>query len=551
MAISEIDPDAIIAYAALKDCDLDKELDVDIEIAKEILMNKNVGWDFQKQKSSIPRMKKDKLIKLYNADKFSNNLGDVSIIQTDTIVDHDLFTMSSPCTDYSVAGKGEGGDWQCLDCHKKFNPIESKFKTICTVCGSENIKKTRSSLLFECAKVIETKKPKYVFLENVKNLIGKKHIDSFKSWCSWLEEQGYTNYYSVLNSKMFGVPQNRERVFMISIIGEHKPYEFPQGFPLQYKLKDFLQTQVEEKYYLSDEIQSRFKFQSQGSNVIGTTAPDFRTIGQRDLVYGPDGNMGALVATDYKQPKQVIESLEVDKPVRLGGVFDEENGTRHQAGSVYDKDGISPTIDTGQGGWRQPLITEDTYVINDNETFTYNHSGNNVIGEMGGSLWDSRHESIRRVYDTETIAPSITSCQGGGTHPKVLTESIEYNGQNVELPVCVASRGRNPENPSDRTTGAPTEQRLEPNTQGTTNTITTVQKDNYILEKPFRIRKLTPFECLSLMGLKPHEIEKINKANISDTQKYKMAGNSIVVNVLEHIFANLFKENNIDTTLRK
>lgn len=544
-------------------------------------MNKNIGWDFQKQKSSIPRMKKDKLIKLYNADKFSNNLGDVSIIQTDTIVDHDLFTYSFPCQSVSVAGKQEG------------------------------IKRgeTRSGLLYECEKIIEHKKPKYLLMENVKNLIGKKFKADFDSWCTWLEEQGYTNYYSVLNSKMFGVPQNRERVFMISIIGEHEPYEFPQGFPLQYKLKDFLQPQVEEKYYLSDEIQSRFKFQSQGSNVIGTTAPDFRTIGQRDLVYGPDGNMGALVATDYKQPKQVIESLEVDKPVRLGGVFDEENGTRHQAGSVYDKDGISPTIDTGQGGWRQPLITEDTYVINDNETFTYNHSGNNVIGEMGGSLWDSRHESIRRVYDTETIAPSITSCQGGGTHPKILTENTETNNKNDmlkfeggigekkwlddgkdfsrnypqgnrvynangisctqtsqggglgsytglylvedDLPICVASRGRNPENPSDRTTGCPTEQRLEPNTQGTTNTITTVQKDNYILEKPFRIRKLTPFECLSLMGLKPHEIEKINKANISDTQKYKMAGNSIVVNVLEHIFANLFKENNIDTTLRK
>jgi site-specific DNA-cytosine methylase len=322
-------------------------------------------------------------------------------------------------------------------------------------------------------------------MENVKNLIGKKFKADFDSWCTWLEEQGYTNYYSVLNSKMFGVPQNRERVFMISIIGEHEPYEFPQGFPLQYKLKDFLQPQVEEKYYLSDEIQSRFKFQSQGSNVIGTTAPDFRTIGQRDLVYGPDGNMGALVATDYKQPKQVIESLEVDKPVRLGGVFDEENGTRHQAGSVYDKDGISPTIDTGQGGWRQPLITEDTYVINENETFTYNHSGNNVIGEMGGSLWDSRHESIRRVYDTETIAPSITSCQGGGTHPEVLTESIEYNGQNVELPVCVASRGRNPTNPSDRKSHSlgTFVQILEmPTEPQKSHTLTSVYKDNLVLE---------------------------------------------------------------------
>ena len=242
--------------------------------------------------------------------------------------------------------------------------------------------------------------------------------------------------------------------------------------------------------------------------------------------------MGALVATDYKQPKQVIESLEVDKPVRLGGVFDEENGTRPQAGSVYDKESISPTLDTAQSGWRTPLIYEDATDKNDMLKFE------GGIGEKkwldDGKDFSRNYPQGNRVYNANGISCTQTS-QGGGLGSYTGLYLVED-----DLPICVASRGRNPENPSDRTTGCPTEQRLEPNTQGTTNTITTVQKDNYILEKPFRIRKLTPFECLSLMGLKPHEIEKINKANISDTQKYKMAGNSIVVNVLEHIFANLF-----------
>lgn len=93
--------------------------------------------------------------------------------------------------------------------------------------GFEEDSGTRSSLLWECKKVIETKKPKYLLLENVKQLVGTKHIDMFKTWVDYLEGQGYTNYYHVVNSKFFGIPQNRERVFCVSVLGEHEPFEFP------------------------------------------------------------------------------------------------------------------------------------------------------------------------------------------------------------------------------------------------------------------------------------------------------------------------------------
>ena len=112
----------------------------------------------------------------------------------------------------------------------------------------------------------------------------------------------------------------------------------------------------------------------------------------------------------------------------------------------------------------------------------------------------------------------------------------------IALPCIAASRGRNPKNPSDRTPGAPTEQRLEFNTKGTSNTITTVQKDNYVVETTYRIRKLTPRECFRLMGMRDDDIDKIQATGISNTQQYKIAGNSIVVNVLETIFKNLFME---------
>lgn len=106
-------------------------------------------------------------------------------------------------------------------------------------------------------------------------------------------------------------------------------------------------------------------------------------------------------------------------------------------------------------------------------------------------------------------------------------------------PFIVASRGRNPENPSDRTGGAPTEQRLEPNSQGICNTLTTVQKDNYVAEPTkLRIRKLTPKECYRLMGFDDDSFSKAEVVN-SNTQLYKQAGNSIVVDVLEYLFMNL------------
>ena len=360
----------------------------------------------------------------------TNNLGDICKIDPSDIPDHDLFTYSFPCQDLSVAGKQTG-------------------------LG----KGTRSGLLYECEKVIEAKKPKYLLLENVKNLVGKKFKPQFDEWLSYLEDLGYTNYWQVLNAKDYGVRQNRERVFVVSILGEHKPYEFPKAMSLDKCIADILEEEVDEKYYLSEEIQKRFKITNQSKNIIGTTKPDFRTIGQRDLVYDKNGVMGALVATDYKQPKQIAELNQL------------------------------------------------------------------------GTLDIKGMDCIKRVYGTDGISPALTTMQGGNRQPKILT-----------LPCICASRGRNPENPSDRTVGAPTEQRLEFNTKGTSNTITTVQKDNYVVETTYRIRKLTPRECFRLMGMSDDDIDKIQATGISNTQQYKMAGNSIVVDVLEAIFKNLFME---------
>ena len=158
----------------------------------------------------------------------------------------------------------------------------------------------------------------------------------------------------------------------------------------------------------------------------------------------------------------------------------------------------------------------------------------NVIGSLEAKqlgFMDNgtgKHQS-NTVYDENALCPNITTVEGGGTQQiKICTESQ-----------IVAMRGRNPDNPSDRTAGSSTEQRLEVNMQGTSNCLTSVQKDNLLLEKPqYRIRKLTPRECGRLMGVSDEDINKMAAVN-SNTQLYKQFGNSIVVDVMCAMFKNL------------
>ena len=425
VGISEIDIPAVLSYASIHD-GLDKVDDTFAYPSKEemieYLEQRNIGLDFKTKKVKLPK-NLIKLQQIYRATVLSKCFGDISLIDPINLPDMDLFTYSFPCTDISVAGQQQG-----------------------VIKGQ-----TRSGLLYECEKIIEVKRPKYLLMENVKNLVGKKFKEQFDEWLEYLESLGYTNYWQVLNAKDYGVPQNRERVFVVSILNdEDKNYVFPQKQPLDIRLKDVLENQVEDKYYLSDEVQARFKpndkFKDMSGNIIGTTAPDFRTIGQRDLCYQENSIMGTLVATDYKQPKQIVE--------RIGGCFDDEKST-HQAGSVYNKEGLSPTLDTMQGGYRQPCIT--------------------VVGELECEGW---YDVEKRVHNT------------GG------------------LGVCVETRNR----------------------------AKYINEDNL---GNYRIRKLTPKECWRLMGCSDEDFEKAKLFN-SDSQLYKQAGNSIVVNVLEGIFANMF-----------
>lgn len=276
------------------------------------------------------------------------NFGDISKIDWNDVPDFDLFTYSFPCTDISSAGLQK---------------------------GLEEGSGTRSSILWECRKAIEAKKPKYLLMENVKALTSKKFMSYLKQWLSYLNGLGYSNFTKILNAKDYGVPQNRERVFVVSIMG-NSHFSFPEPFMLDKNLESILDNNVEDGFYLDN------------------------------------------------------DAIRIDKPA------DEKMFVKY----TRDKSGV-------------------------------------VVGRRLSSTSNTVHTSTGSGGNTDCFV----------FEPKILT-------------------------------------------------------------KYYRIRKLTPRECFRLMGVSEENIDKIQDSGISKTQQYKMAGNSIVVDVLFHIFRKMFIEKKQETS---
>ena len=170
-------------------------------------------------------------IKAHNAlfPQWANrNLGDICKVNPDDVPDCDCLTYSFPRQDITNAGKQK---------------------------GFEQGSCSRSSLLWECEKIIKVKRPKYLLMENVKALIQEKFMLEFQRWIDTLTDIGYSNYWKVLNAKDYGVAQTRERVFMVSILGEHQPYNFPQPFELTKCVEDYMEPaeEIGEEYFISQD----------------------------------------------------------------------------------------------------------------------------------------------------------------------------------------------------------------------------------------------------------------------------------------------------------
>ncbi len=281
-----------------------------------------------------------------------------------------LMTYSFPCQDLSKAGKQKG--------------------------MSKGVG-TRSGLLWEVERLLkelnETDSlPQVLLMENVPDVIGTKNIKDFNLWYAFLESIGYQSYYKVLNATYFGIPQNRERCFMVSILGDYN-YEFPKGFELELRLKDMLEDEVDEKYYLSDEAMAKLDEKMIENIITSDISNTVRTSGRSSM----DRHSWDLVAEPkIRQIGNIVTSQKRENPNR---------------GRVYDAIGISPTLDCMKGGGRTPLIIQKGH--------GYNHGGakeicpsitSSAFHENNYIVFDDYNSCVRKDQDTiGTITMNIGS----------------------------------------------------------------------------------------------------------------------------------------------
>ena len=392
----------------------------------------------------------------------SKNLGDISKIDWAKAPDFDLFTYSFPCQDISASGKQR---------------------------GFEEGTGTRSSLLWECKKTIEAKKPRYLMMENVKALVSAKFLPFLRQWQSWLHGQGYENFTQILNACDYEVPQNRERVFMISILrtdsNPYPSYYFPKKLKLEKRIKHILEQNVDESYYLSQKALEYFcragqrvddNFLKQAAEPKIAASRGRGQFNRQQLEINESGTSNTLTSVSK-------DNLLIEPKVNIVGQYDSSQNSR-----IIDTEGISYCVTNGHKDGMPKIIEPN--VLRQERT------------EQG--------KLIRKLSKGD--------------------KGIKFNGGNKEF--C-------------------------PRTDGLSNTLSTSTKDNMLAVPElrciegcmvdkygnrYRVRKLTPKECFRLMDVSDEDIKKMESSGVAKTNLYKLAGNSIVVACMFHIFRKLFVE---------
>ena len=336
---------------------------------------------------------------------------------------------------------------------------------------------TRGTLFFEIARFASILKPKLLFLENVKGLLNHDKGNTFKTIIRALDELGYDVEWQVLNSKNFGVPQNRERVF---IIGHLRGRCTRNVFPLSGESEQ------------SDCQQSKIEIVGNTKNPNGTGQ------GTGSVVYDSNGLVGTLCARDYKEPKQV--AIPVLTPDRAN---------KRQNGRRFKTDGEPMFTLTAQD--RHGVVVENKVKQVGNLIDTESFGGNPHRG---------------RVYDISGISPCLNCVWGGGLEPKIrVKEATKQGYAEAEIGDSV-----NLSHPNSKTRRGRVGKQIA-------NTLLTGESQG-VVEPDFRIRKLTPRECWRLQGFPDWAFDKAQEVN-SNSQLYKQAGNSVTVNVIEVIAREL------------
>lgn len=382
-----------------------KVLELFAGYGSQALALENLGIEFTSDIAEIDKYAIQAYEQLHGK---THNWGDVTKIDETKLPYYDLITYSFPCQDISLAGLQKGCD---------------------------NDSGTRSSLLWECERIIRAVKPKYLLMENVKNLVGEKHKHNFIKWLHVLEMMGYQNFYKVLNAKDYGVPQNRERVFVVSIIGCQQ-YLFPNPIKLEKRLKDVLESNVDEKYYLSDKTINMFLRRNELNKAKGNGFK-FEAADTNGYASAVTTRAGARADDNF-----------IQEPLCIGGM------QKHQ--SILD-DGTCTCLcsSMGMGGGYVPMVTEPLLIREATQKgYAEAYEGDSVTldepnsqtrrGRVGKQMsntltttcnigvvqignivntgnWDNPERG--RIYSDEGVSPTLSTMQGGGLEPKILERS--------------------------------------------------------------------------------------------------------------------------------
>lgn len=474
------------------------------------------------------------------------NLGDITQVDENEIADFNMMSWGFPCTDISVAGKQQG----FID---------------------ENGEKTRSGMYYEGIRILQEKKPALSIIENVKNLTSKKFKAEFETVLTDLEDAGYNTYWQVLNAKNYGIPQNRERVFIVSIRKDldNGQFKFPEPFDNGVRLKDLLEDHVDEKFYVSDDKVLKM--------IQSMDAITKETILQNDICPINKSYNGS----QCKDTANCITSRE-DRGISnhaSEGTAIAEN-TLHQIGHisnsnsagnrVYDSKNIARTITGTAGGggaktglYQIPIDTAKqgeeycgeihyahTLLARDYKGFS-NQKNNAVLVkqatkkgyiecDIGGVADLSFPESKTRrgrVQDDGHTSPTITATETGVCRIES-TENISHAAWKQQM------YARFIEDADGYVSGVHTNQSksfgYKPPLKEVSRTLKANAYDAGVVQG-IRVRKLTPKECFRLMGFSDEAFDAAQSAGISNSQLYKQAGNSIVTDVLYYIYVELYK----------
>ena len=367
--------------------------------------------------------------------------------------------------------------------NEEFRKLRGKVDVICggfpcqafSIAGNQlGFEDARGTLFYEIARAAKEIKPRYLLLENVRNLLSHDKGQTFTRILKILDELGYDAEWQVLNSKNFGVPQNRERVFIVGHLRGGYTYKV---FPIRGEDKE---------PYFEPKI-----------NIIGNTKnPNGSCQGTRTFVHDKNGIVGTLTATDYKDPKQV--AINHPNYIKIKGYI---AGSKYRSTSqIYDVQGISPTLNTMQGGGREPKVAIPVL------------TPDRVEKRQNGRRFKENGEPMFTLTTQDRHGVLIKEANKQGYSVASVGDSV-----NISRPNSKTRRGRVGKNIA--------------------NTLLTTDEQGVVLSD-YKIRKLTPKECWRLQGFPDELFDKAQEVN-SNSQLYKQAGNSVTVNVIEEIAKRL------------